>query len=160
MCPQNEHGPGWQLRMLSAEEVADVERLISERACGREEAIARLEKKPAARTPCPNQLSNRCRKKIEPDRCGCGRGEIMETMEYFSRPETPAPGSPVGELMVRVLAKNPGMGFEEARAVADTLLDKAAGSRVYRLPRVLSPEERAEQKERMRARFNPLLKAA
>jgi hypothetical protein len=80
--------------------------------------------------------------------------------DYFALPETPAANSPAGALLFKVLAKNPDMRFEEARTVANALLDKAAGSRVYRLPRVLSPEEQAEQKERMRARFNPLLKAA
>jgi hypothetical protein len=85
----------------------------------------------------------------------------VETIqEYLDRPETPSAGSPVGALMFKVLAKNPGMNFVEARTEANVLLDKAAGSRVYRAPRVLSPEEQAEQKDRMRARFNPLLKAA
>jgi len=84
----------------------------------------------------------------------------MEMTEYFTRPETPAPGSPVGALMLKVLAKNPGMDFEKARTEAKTLLDKAAGSQVYRLPRVLSPEEQSAQKERMRSAFRPLLKAA
>jgi hypothetical protein len=84
----------------------------------------------------------------------------MEMTEYFARPETPAPGSPVGALMVRVLTKNQGMNFEEARTEANALLDKAARSRVYRLPRVLSPEEQAEQKERLRLAFDPFPKAA
>jgi hypothetical protein len=84
----------------------------------------------------------------------------MEMTEYFARPETPSAGSPVGALVFKVLAKNPGMSFEEARTEAKALLEKAAGSWVYRAPRVLSPAEQAEQKERMRARFNPLLKAA
>ena len=85
----------------------------------------------------------------------------MEMIQaYFDRPETPAAGSPVGELMVKVLAKNPEMVFEEARKKANALLDKAGGSRVYRVPRVLNPVEQAEQKERMRARFSALQKAA
>jgi hypothetical protein len=36
------------------------------------------------------------------------------------------------------------------------MLDRAAGRKVYRLPRVLSPEEQVEQKDRMRERFSPL----
>jgi hypothetical protein len=89
------------------------------------------------------------------------RGEVMEGIqEYFARSETPAAGSPVGALFVRIINKNPGMSFEEARTEANALLDKAAGRKVYRLPRVLSPDEQLEQKARMRAKFNPLLKAA
>jgi hypothetical protein len=85
----------------------------------------------------------------------------METLkEYFARPETPAAGSPVGELMTRVLAKNPGMTFEEARAVAHALQQKAAGSKVYRFPRVLSPDEQERQRERLRERFGALPIAA
>ena len=61
----------------------------------------------------------------------------------------PAPGSPVGLLMSKILEKNPGMGFEEARAEARRLLDIAAGKWNYRSPVVLSP---AEQEAR-RARF-------
>lgn len=45
----------------------------------------------------------------------------METIqEYFERAGTPAPGSPVGALMLRVLEKNSGMEFEHARAETHT----------------------------------------
>jgi hypothetical protein len=75
----------------------------------------------------------------------------METLqEYFARPNTPASGSPVGELMMRVLAKDPGMTFDESRAEANTLQQKAAGKWNYRIPRVLSPEEQRTQRERLR----------
>ncbi len=46
---------------------------------------------------------------------------------YFEQPDTPAAGSPVGVLMLRVLAKNPGMCFEEARTQAKSLPQQAAG---------------------------------
>lgn len=72
---------------------------------------------------------------------------------YFERPKTPAAGSPVGALMLRVLAKNLGMGFEDARAQANSLLQRAAGKKVYRQPIVLSPEEQAGEKDRLRKAF-------
>ena len=85
----------------------------------------------------------------------------METIQgYFERPDNPAAGSPVGALMVRVLEKNPGMGFELARAEAHTLLDKAAGKWRYRVPTVYSPEETEKRRESLRKAFNPLAKAA
>lgn len=84
----------------------------------------------------------------------------METIqEYFERLETPAAGSPVGTLLVKMLAKNPGMSFEEARTETKALLGKAAGRKVYSVPRVFSPEERAERAEQFRA-FSNLRKAA
>jgi hypothetical protein len=45
------------------------------------------------------------------------------------------------------------MSFEDARAEANELLDRAAGKRVYTLPRVLSPEEKAAAKARFLDRF-------
>ena len=85
----------------------------------------------------------------------------METIqEYFDRPETPAAGSPVGELMLKVLAKNPGMNLEEARADANTMLEKAAGRWRYQTPTVRSPEEQERQRERLRSAFRVLPKAA
>lgn len=85
----------------------------------------------------------------------------METLqEYFERRDTPAAGSPVGALMVKVLAKNPGMSFEAARSQAHELQQRAAGSKAYRFPRVLSPEEQALQREHLRARFSALPMAA
>jgi len=45
------------------------------------------------------------------------------------------------------------MGFEAARTRANGLLDRAAGKKVYRMPRVLSVEEEQTQKERLRQRF-------
>jgi hypothetical protein len=46
---------------------------------------------------------------------------------YFEQPDTPAAGSPVGVMMVRALAKNPGIDFEEARVQAKSLPQQAAG---------------------------------
>jgi hypothetical protein len=54
-------------------------------------------------------------------------------------PDRPADKSPVGLLVARLKAKNPEMDDEEARTEAHRLLDKAAGKRNYRLPRVSSP---------------------
>jgi len=53
--------------------------------------------------------------------------------------------------MVKVLAKNPQMGFEEARQEAHRLLDKAAGRYTYVVPRVYSEQEQAAQTERFAA---------
>jgi len=75
---------------------------------------------------------------------------------YFALPDTPAAGSPVGTLMVRILEKDPGIGFEEARAQANALLDRAAGKKVYRMPRILSVEEEQAQNDRLRQRFRPV----
>ena len=51
----------------------------------------------------------------------------MTLETYFKQADTPTKNSSVGVLMVKVLAKNPHMGFEEARQEAHRLLDKAAG---------------------------------
>ncbi len=77
----------------------------------------------------------------------------MTLEEYFALPDTPASGSPVGTLMVRIVEKNPGMGFEAAREQANGLLLRAAGKKVYRMPVVLSVEEEQAQRERLRQRF-------
>jgi len=66
--------------------------------------------------------------------------------EYFGQPDTPSRNSPVGNTMVRVLAKYPGISFEEARTKAHELLDTAAKARKYHGPVVLSAEELAKQK--------------
>jgi hypothetical protein len=82
-------------------------------------------------------------------------GAEVETREqFFQRPDTPAADSPVGRTMVRVLEKNPGMGFEEARSEAKRLLSVSAKGRVYRQPRILSAEEKAEQKVRLATAFS------
>ncbi len=77
----------------------------------------------------------------------------MTLEEYFALPDTPASGSPVGTLMVRVIEKNPGMGFVAARVQANALLQRAAGKKVYRVPMVLSVEGEQAQRERLRQRF-------
>ena len=58
--------------------------------------------------------------------------------------------------MVRLIEKNPGMGFVAAREQANTLLLRAAGKRVYRMPVVLSAEGEQAQKERLQQRFGPV----
>jgi hypothetical protein len=77
----------------------------------------------------------------------------MTLQEYFALPDAPAAGSPVGTLMLRIVEKNPGMGFEAAREQANALLWRAAGKRVYRMPVVLSVGEERAQRERLRQRF-------
>lgn len=80
-----------------------------------------------------------------------------QTLEqYFTLPDTPAPRSLVGKLMVKVLEKNPAMTLEEARRESHRLLDIAAGRKHYSIPAVLSPEERAE----VTARFKRFKEAA
>ncbi len=76
---------------------------------------------------------------------------LLET--YFAQSDTPSRNSPVGALMVRVLAKNPGMDFGQARKEAYSLLDRAARRRVYRAPAVYSAEEHAERKAQWLGRF-------
>jgi len=73
----------------------------------------------------------------------------MKLKDYFGQPDTPAENSPVGQLMRKVLAKNPAMGFEMARLEANRLLDKAARRKKYTMPRVYSEEEQKQQKERL-----------
>jgi hypothetical protein len=73
--------------------------------------------------------------------------------EYFEQSDTPQRNSPVGLLIVRLLAKNPGMNFEQARQEAHVLLNKAARARVYRTPAVYSADEQAERKAKMLAAF-------
>jgi hypothetical protein len=85
---------------------------------------------------------------------------MSELEQYFDRTDTPAQGSPVGALVVKVIEKNPGISFEEARTQANALLDKAAGKWRYRLPTVYSPEQMENRRESLRKAFNPLAKAA
>jgi len=85
---------------------------------------------------------------------------MSDLQEYFTRPDTPAAGSPVGALIARIVEKNPSVGFEEARAEAHELLDKAAGKWRYRVPTVYSPEETEKRRESLRRAFKPLARAA
>jgi hypothetical protein len=77
----------------------------------------------------------------------------MSTQEYFEQSDTPSSHSPVGVLMPRIIEKNPGMNFEQAREEAHRLLGKAAARRAYGVPRVLSAEEREMEKARLRTAF-------
>jgi hypothetical protein len=77
---------------------------------------------------------------------------LLET--YFAQSDKPSKNSPVGVLMVRVLAKNPGMDFEQARQEAYSLLDRASRRRVYNVPAVYSVEEEVARKAKMLARFS------
>jgi hypothetical protein len=55
--------------------------------------------------------------------------------------------------MAAVLEKFPSITFEQARARAHELLNRAAGKRVYRVPPVLTEEEEAARRTAIRARF-------
>jgi hypothetical protein len=79
--------------------------------------------------------------------------DAMSIVGYFEQPDTPAARSPVGVLMLRIIAKNPGIDFESARTEAHNLLWQAAGRKRYVVPAVLSPQEKAESVARMRERF-------
>jgi hypothetical protein len=79
----------------------------------------------------------------------------MGAEEYFEQPDTPGENSPIGVLMVRVLEKNPGMSFEQARQEAHNLLTQAAGRKRYQVSAVLSPQEKAESMVVMAERFEP-----
>jgi hypothetical protein len=85
---------------------------------------------------------------------------VDRMQEYFGRTDTPAASSPVGSLVVRIMNKNPGMDFEEARSQANALQQKAAGKWKYQMPRVWSEAEQAKRREDMRNAFRPLAKAA
>jgi hypothetical protein len=81
-------------------------------------------------------------------------GDEMETLEqYFARPDTPMGGSPVGVLMVKILAKNPGMDYEGAYIEARLLLSQAAGYKHWQMPTVLSPAEREAKMAQFKARM-------
>lgn len=73
----------------------------------------------------------------------------MDIKAYFEQGHAPSRNSPVGGLMVRVLAKNPNMTCEQAREEAHNLLDKAARGRVYRVPTVYSPAEQEANRAKM-----------
>jgi hypothetical protein len=78
----------------------------------------------------------------------------MESIEqYFGRPDTPSAGSPVGILMSKILVKFPGIALDDARAKANELLLDASRRKNFTLPRVLSEEELAQQREQIKAAF-------
>jgi hypothetical protein len=72
----------------------------------------------------------------------------MNIAEFFALPDSPSAGSPVGSLIVRIVAKYPAMSFADARTEAKRLLGKAAGAKYYCTPRVLSAEEKKASRER------------
>jgi hypothetical protein len=65
--------------------------------------------------------------------------------QYFDRPDAPARHSPVGILISKLVERHPDLSFEQARVRANALLDKAAGKRVYKFPRVPTEEQRQAQ---------------
>jgi len=80
------------------------------------------------------------------------RSQPMTLTEYFSKPESPAQASPVAVLMVGIFAKDPSVGYDEARSPMQCLLQKAAGKNIYCVPRMLGPDERTRLKARVAAR--------
>lgn len=77
----------------------------------------------------------------------------MDLEQYFKQDDTPAEHSPVGEMMVRILAKYPALAPEELRTEANAMLDKAANAKRYVLPRVYSTEQKAANAARLKAAF-------
>lgn len=60
----------------------------------------------------------------------------MQTLdEYFARPDTPAPRSPVGAMMARILDEQPDLvgDLDRVRETAKEQLSKAARRRKYRI---------------------------
>ena len=84
----------------------------------------------------------------------------VETETYLNRADPPATNSPLGVVLSRVVAKNPGIDFEDARAEARRLLDRAAAKKNYSLPRVLSAEERATKQARLKSVFRTIKEVA
>jgi len=68
----------------------------------------------------------------------------MTLKEYFALPGSPAPKSPVGSLMQRILAESPEFSFEDARQLARNQLFKAAGRKNYRITTPKQDEARAK----------------
>jgi hypothetical protein len=79
------------------------------------------------------------------------KSQQIET--YFAQADTPAAGSPVGTTMVKVLAKFPGITFEEAREKAKEILNLAARARNYVGPRVFSEQEQIERRAQLKRAF-------
>jgi len=75
----------------------------------------------------------------------------MNVETYFAQPDSPSANSPVGKLLVRILAEYPESTFASAREKAHELLAVAAKARVYRLPAVRSAEAIAARKEQAAA---------
>ena len=97
--------------------------------------------------PCPVYVPpDERRRRIEEN-----RKAVLNTLniqDYFAQPDTPETNSPVGKVMVNVLAKNPGLDLEAARAEASRLLDRATDRKKYSMPRVLSAEQQLAEKAR------------
>jgi hypothetical protein len=75
----------------------------------------------------------------------------VDIIAYFAQSDSPAAGSPVGNLLVKVLAKYPDLSLEAARAEVLRLLDKAAGKFHLSTPQVLSVEQRNAAKARFQS---------
>jgi hypothetical protein len=81
-------------------------------------------------------------------------------VDYFKRPDTPEAGSPVGRLIVQILARHAAATPEDAREKANALLDRSARRFRYTLPRALSPEETALRRKQLLSWFQTAKRAA
>jgi hypothetical protein len=69
----------------------------------------------------------------------------MNLDEYFARPDTLGEDSPVGVLIVKILAKNRSISFADVRIEANRVIQIAAGKKNFAMPRVFSPQEKQER---------------
>jgi hypothetical protein len=86
--------------------------------------------------------------------------EIQKVVSIGVKSSKPDENSPVGQLMARILKKNPDITFDVARHEAHRLMSVAAGRKKYRVPPVLTPAEQAEQSTRLRSAFGKSVKDA
>jgi hypothetical protein len=77
----------------------------------------------------------------------------MDLNTYFALPNTPSAGSPVGQLITRILEKMPETSFEDARAAANAMIYKAAGKFNFRTPAVYTPAEEEARRVRLKGAF-------
>ncbi len=77
----------------------------------------------------------------------------MTLAEYFQQCDSPMEHSPIGHLMLRILAKFPEMPFEQVRQKAKELMATAAGRTNFQIPQVLTDAEQLAKAEALRARF-------
>lgn len=84
----------------------------------------------------------------------------MQTDDYFARPDTPEQNSPAGTLMLRILAKRVAATPEDARKIANAMLDRATRRFRYSVPAVLTPEQDAKHKQRLLRLSQPVEKTA
>jgi hypothetical protein len=88
---------------------------------------------------------------LRTDRLEHMKTSATETLdEYFERHDSPAPGSPIGEMMARIAVKRPELSWDENRQFANQLQQSAAGRDKYIVPRIQSLPEIAAEADRLR----------